>query len=57
MDRAPHIPAREQLQRVARVHCQRRVLWLHPLPLVRHRVLDLKSRDGLTEQQREAAQI
>jgi hypothetical protein len=54
---ALHVSGSEELQRIARIHGQRRILRLHPLPLVRRRVPDLQRRDRLAEQQCEAAKI
>jgi hypothetical protein len=57
MDRAFDVPAREQVERVARIHGERPVLGLDPLPLARRVVLDLERRDGLAEEERERAEV
>ena len=57
MDPAPDVPAREQVQRVARVDGQRPVLRLHPLPLARLVTLDLERSDGLAEEQSPGAEV
>ena len=57
VDRAPDVAARQEVERVARVDRDRRVLRLHPLPLVRERVLDLQRGDGLAEEEREGAEV
>ncbi len=57
MNSALDVSARQELQRIARVHCQRRVLGLHPLPLVRRMIANLQACDGLAEEEREAAEI
>lgn len=57
MNRAPHIPAREQLKGIACVHRERRILRFDPFPFFRDGVLDLEARDGLTEEEGEGAEV
>ena len=47
VDRAPDISASQQIQRITRVHSQRPILRLRPLPLARLVVPDLQRSDGL----------
>ena len=57
MDGAPDVPTREQVERVARVDGERRILGLHPLPLASDGVPDLQRRDRLAEEEREGAEV
>ena len=57
MHGALDVVRRQQVERVARVDGERRVLGLHPLPLAGDGVPDLQRRDGLAEEEREGAEV
>ena len=57
MHSALDVVRRQQVERVARVDGERRILGLHPLPLVRLVVLDLKRGNGLAEEQSPGTEI
>ena len=57
VDRALDIPACEERERIARIHRDRAILRLNPLPFPRLVILDLQGCDWLTEEEGEGAQI
>lgn len=57
MDRTPHIPARQETQRIACVHCDSPILGFDPFPGLGGMVLDLESSNGLAEEEGDGTKV